>query len=311
MREAIGAVLIAGPTASGKSGLALSLARRFGGVVINADSMQVYAELSILTARPAPADEAAAPHWLYGHVSAREAYSVGRFVTEAMDAIARARAEGVLPILVGGTGLYFKALTQGLADIPAVPDNIRAHWRARADQIGVAALHAELAARDPEMAARLRPTDPQRVTRALEILDATGRSLSTFQAAHGPPALPLDSVATIALMPEREHLHAAIDGRFEAMVEAGALDEVARVRALALSTALPAMRAIGVESLGRVLDGAVSRADAIQAAQTETRRYAKRQMTFLRTQLSQWPTAPSPQAALEAVSHRLDQSISR
>lgn len=311
MREAIGAVLIAGPTASGKSGLALSLARRFGGVVINADSMQVYAELSILTARPSAADEAAAPHWLYGHIPAREAHSVGRFVTEASDAIAKARADGLVPILVGGTGLYFKALTQGLAEIPTVPDDIRAFWRARAQHIGVAALHAELAARDPEMAARLRPTDPQRVTRALEVLDATGRSLSTFQAAHGPPALPLDHVATLALMPDRERLHLAIDGRFEAMVEAGALDEVARVRALDLSTTLPAMRAIGVASLGRIIEGRLSRPDAIAEAQAETRRYAKRQMTFLRTQLSTWPSAPSPELALETLSRRLDQSIRR
>jgi tRNA dimethylallyltransferase len=305
------AVLIAGPTASGKSGLALALARRFGGVVMNADSMQVYDALAILTARPSAADTAAAPHWLYGHVPAREAYSVGRFVTEAMAAIAAAQTDGLIPILVGGTGLYFKALTQGLADIPAVPDEVRAYWRARAEAIGVAALYAELALRDPDMAARLRPTDPQRVTRALEVIDATGRSLSTFQAAHGPAALPLDDTIPIGLMPERDRLHAAIDGRFEAMVEAGALDEVARVRALGLSTSLPAMRAIGVSSLSRVLDGTLSRADAIKEAQTETRRYAKRQMTFLRTQLSAWPTAPDPVAALEALSRRLDHSSSR
>lgn len=311
MKRETRAVLIAGPTASGKSGLALALARRFGGVVINADSMQVYDALAILTARPSTADTVAAPHWLYGHVPAREAYSVGRFVTEAMAAITEAQTAGLIPILVGGTGLYFKALTQGLADIPAVPDEVRAYWRARAEAIGVAALYAELALRDPDMAARLRPTDPQRVTRALEVIDATGRSLSTFQAAHGPAALPLDDTIPIALMPERDRLHAAIDGRFEAMVEAGALDEVARVRALGLSTSLPAMRAIGVSSLSRVLDGTLSRADAIKEAQTETRRYAKRQMTFLRTQLSAWPTAPDPVAALEALSRRLDHSSSR
>ena len=282
-------MLIAGPTASGKSALAVALAERLGGVVLNADSMQVYAELRILTARPGPDDEARAPHRLYGHVPADRPYSVGAWLEDATRALAEAAAERRLPIFVGGTGLYFRALTAGLAAVPPIPEEIRAHWRARRAE--GAALHAELARRDPAMAARLRPTDPQRVLRALEVLDATGRSLADWQAETGPP-LVRDAVRMV-LETDRAALYARIDARFDAMLRQGALDELVRIRARGLDAGLPALRALGVPSLMAALDGQMPLEEAVAEAKAESRRYAKRQITWFRRQMADWPRVPA------------------
>lgn len=282
------AILIAGPTASGKSALALALAERFGGTIVNADSMQVYGDLAILTARPAAADMARVPHRLYGHVAGSTAYSVGLWLGEARRAIAAAEAEGRLPIIVGGTGLYFQALAEGIAPVPDIPADVRAHWRARAAEIGAEALHAELTRRDPVMAARLRPSDPQRITRALEVLEATGRSLADWQAVPGEPVLPESGTLRLVVAPEREVLRARCDSRFDAMLAAGALGEVAALLAQRLDPALPVMRALGVGPLARHLQGELDLAAATERAKAETRQYAKRQLTWLRRAMADW-----------------------
>jgi tRNA dimethylallyltransferase len=285
------AVLIAGPTASGKSAAALALATRLGGTVINADSMQVYRELAILTARPVAADETIAPHRLYGIVSAREAYSVGRWLEDAASAIAEAKGEGRLPILVGGTGLYFRALLEGLAPVPDIPGDIRAHWRTlgvkRVDD-----LYQELAARDPAMAARLKPTDTQRVVRALEVIDATGVSLAEWQGGNVSPLLAPENVLKLVVAPEREFIYAAIDARFDRMIALGAVEEARALAALQLDPGLPVMRAHGVRELAAHLAGACSLEEAVAKAKTETRRYAKRQMTWARRFMADWHWIP-------------------
>lgn len=295
------AVLIAGPTASGKSAAALELAERLRGTVVNADSMQVYRELAVLTARPSAADMAGVPHRLYGMVSAAEAYSVGRWLGDSSRAIAEALEAGRVPILVGGTGLYFKALTEGLAPIPDVPPEIREHWRQQADTLGAAQLHRELAARDPAMAARLKPTDPQRIVRALEVVDATGVSLAEWQGASVAPMLPPEGVVRIVVAPEREPLYATIDARFESMIGQGAVLEVKALIALGLDPGLPAMRAHGVRELGAYLAGSQSLDEAIAKAKTESRRYAKRQMTWVRRFMTDWDWVPDADAAVEVV----------
>lgn len=282
------AILIAGPTASGKSGAALALARDLGGVVINADSMQVYRELRVLTARPGPAEEAAAPHLLYGFHPASAPYSVGRWLEDAARALAWARDKGLLPIFTGGTGLYFKALTEGLAPAPDIPEAIRARWRRRAAEEGAAALHRELCARDPAMAARLRPTDPQRLARALEVLDATGRSLACWQAEAAAPLIPPGEAVRFLFAPDRETLYRRCEARFERMLAEGALAEAASLGALGLPGSLPAMRAIGVRPLLAHLRGEKSLGEAAQAVKTETRRYAKRQVTWARSNMIAW-----------------------
>ena len=295
----IKAILIAGPTASGKSGAGLELAARFGGTIINADSMQVYRELRLLTARPSEADEARVPHRLYGTVPAAEAYSVGRWLGDAGSAIAEAQWKGRLPILVGGTGLYFKALTEGLAPVPDIPIEIRSYWRERSDELGRDALHDELAARDPNMAARLGPADPQRIVRALEVIDATGMSLAEWQGGDAAPLLAPGDALRLVIAPEREPLYAAIDARFDRMIEQGALDEVRALLALKLDPGLPAMRAHGVCELAAYLSGAVTREEAVAKAKTESRRYAKRQMTWLRRFMADWDWFPGAAAAIE------------
>ena len=281
-------ILIAGPTASGKSALALALAEHYGGVIINADSMQVYRELAILTARPVAAELARAPHRLYGHVPASEAYSAGRWATDVAAALAQARAQGRRPIIVGGTGLYFSALLEGLSPIPPVPDGVRAHWRGEARRLGADALHADLARRDPEMASRLAPGDRQRVTRALEVLAATGRSLAAWQRAPGQPVLDATACVRLLVVPERAELQRRCDARFDAMMAAGGLAEIAAFRDLRLDAALPAMRALGVAALAAHLDGGLDLATAIEAAKRETRQYAKRQLTWLRRHMIAW-----------------------
>ena len=262
--------------------------------------MQVYRELRVLTARPTEADLRRAPHRLYGMVSASEAYSVGRWLEEAAAAIGEAQEEGRVPILVGGTGLYFKALLEGLAPVPDIPAEIRAHWREQSERLGPEALHSELEARDPGMAAKLRPSDPQRIVRALEVIDATGVSLSEWQGASADPVLGPKGVLKLVIAPEREPLYAGIDARFDRMIEAGALDEVEVLLALRLDDALPAMRAHGVRELRAYLAGTSSLEEATAKSKTETRRYAKRQMTWVRRYMADWEWFPDPASAIEA-----------
>jgi tRNA dimethylallyltransferase len=275
------------------------------GTVINADSMQVYRELDVLAARPAQAEMKRVPHVLYGTISASQAYSVGGWLEDASDAIREAQSASSVPILVGGTGLYFKALLEGLAPVPDIPPEVRAHWRAQAETLRAGELHLELAARDPAMAAKVRPSDTQRVVRSLEVIDATGVSLAEWQGANAPPLLDPDTALKLIIAPEREPLYAAIDARFDRMIEAGALDEVRALVALALDDGLPAMRAHGVRELKAYLAGAASLEEAKAKAKTETRRYAKRQMTWLRRYMADWEWFPDAAAAVEATKARL------
>jgi tRNA dimethylallyltransferase len=282
------ALLIMGPTASGKSALALALAQRLGGEIVNADSMQVYRDFRILTARPTREEEGRAPHHLYGHVDAGELYSTGRWLTDALAAVDAIRARGAAPIIVGGTGLYFKALTQGLADIPAADPEIRAALRERAAVEGAPALHAELARHDPKTAARLEPNDAPRILRALEVLETTGESISALQAATTPALAPSEWVG-MALTPDREALYAAINARFDQMLAEGALDEVRAFAARNLDPSLPATKAHGAPALMAHLRGELSLAEAVESAKRDTRRYAKRQFTWIAGQLPDWP----------------------
>jgi tRNA dimethylallyltransferase len=291
-------VLIAGPTASGKSALALALAERLDGVVINADSMQVYRELHIITARPGAAEQARAPHLLYGHVDAAENYSVGRYLADAGAALAEARATSRVAIFAGGSGLYFKALTYGLAAIPPVPPPVRAAIRERLAASGPQALHLELMRRDAATAARLSPADRPRIARALEVLETTGRSISDWHREGLPPLLDPAPTPRVFLAPDRLALYGRIDARFDAMLAAGALDEVRQLAARKLDPLLPAMKAHGVPWLMRHLAGEISLEAAAEAAKKDTRHYAKRQFTWFRHQLADWPQT-APQDALD------------
>jgi tRNA dimethylallyltransferase len=299
------AVLIAGPTASGKSALALAVAERIGGTVVNTDSMQVYRDLAIITARPGAAETARVPHLLYGHVDAAENYSVGRFLRDAAGALEAARTQGRVPIFAGGSGLYFKALITGLAAIPPVPPGIRAAVRSRLEALGPVALHAELSRRDPVAAARLRPADRTRVARALEVVEATGRSIVDWRHDGMPPLLDVMRVAKIFLAPDREELYRRIDARFDAMLSAGALDEVRALAARRLDPLLPAMKAHGVPWLIRHVAGDISLATAAAEAKKDTRRYSKRQFTWFRHQLADWPRV-DPAAAFDALMGNID-----
>lgn len=273
------AVLIAGPTASGKSAAGLALAGHLGGVIINADSMQIYAEAPVLTAQPDAQARARVPHFLYGHVPVREPYSVGRYAEDARAALADAKGLGKLPIFVGGTGMYFMALEEGLAQIPPIPGDVRMQARALLARIGVGELHERLKARDPETAAGLRATDPQRTLRAWEVLEATGRPLVEWQRVPAEPILKGMNPARILLDPPRDALRAAIARRFETMVEEG-LDEA---RALeGLDSALPAAKLLGLRPLQALARGEIGREAAITEAVTATRQFAKRQMTWFR-----------------------------
>ncbi len=281
----IRALLIAGPTASGKSAVALALAERHGGTIVNADAMQVYRDLRVLTARPSEADERRAPQLLFGEVDAAENFSVGRWLARARQILAET-PEGAGPLLfVGGTGLYFRALTDGLSDIPRVADDVRQRVRGEAQGRPTPELHAALARDDPLTAARLRPSDRQRVLRALEVLAATGRPFAAFHGAREAPALASGEWAGLFVAPERDALNARIDARFEAMLEAGALTEAAALMRRGLDPALPAMRALGAPPLMAHLRGALTLAEAAEIAKRDTRRYAKRQFTWGRHQM--------------------------
>ena len=282
------AILIAGPTASGKSALALALAERFGGTVINTDSMQVYRDLRIITARPTPEEEARVPHRLYGHVDAAVNFSAGSWVSDAAAVLAEARAQNRLPIFVGGSGLYFKALTRGLSAVPPIPPEIRDDVRARLERDGVEGLHAKLAQRDPASAQRLKPRDRTRIARALEVFEATGRSLTDWHREGLPALLPPGQFRALFLAPEREALYARIDARFDAMLGAGALEEVAALAARKLDPLLPAMKAHGVPALIRHLAGEITLEEAAAIGRADTRHYAKRQFTWFRHQLPEF-----------------------
>lgn len=277
-------VVVAGPTASGKSALGLDLAAEMDGAVLNADSMQVYRELHLLTARPGPADIAHVPHSLYGMLPGREVCSAGRWVEMAAAEIAACRAAGLLPVVVGGTGLYISALIDGLSPIPAIPAEVRSRCRALMDEIGNDRYHALLAERDPETAERLHPGNTQRLIRALEVLEATGRSITDWQREPNRRVVDAD-FHTILLAPPREALNAAIDRRFDVMMEYGAMAEVRALDAQGLPEDAPIMKALGVPELRAHLHGECSLAEAVSRAKTATRQFAKRQMTWFRGQL--------------------------
>ncbi len=285
------AILIHGPTASGKTKLAIALAKRLDGEIINADAMQVYADLDILTARPDAEELAAAPHHLFGHIDAATRYSAGAWSKEAAAKIADLQGQGKVPIIVGGTGLYLMALTDGLSEIPPIPEEARREARARvaADQ---AAAYADLVARDPAAKDRIDPQDRQRTARALEVLIATGRPISAF---HGEQAPVLESGAWVgvALTPTREDLYARIDARVDKMMKLGALEEARRLWARQLDSELPAMRAHGMPGFSDHFAGRMSLPDAIERCKRDTRRYAKRQMTWIAHQFTLWPRIPS------------------
>jgi tRNA dimethylallyltransferase len=289
-------VLIAGPTASGKSALALELARAHGGAIINTDSMQVYRDLRVITARPTLAEEAQVPHLLYGEVDGAVNFSAGAWVTEAARVLAEARAQNRLPIFAGGSGLYFKALTRGLSAVPPIAPEVRESVRARLERDGVEALHDELRQRDPASAERLKPRDRSRIARALEVMESTGRSLTDWHGDGLPPLLSPEHVTALFLAPERDQLYARIDARFDAMLKAGALDEVAALAARKLDPLLPAMKAHGVPALIRHLGGEISLEEAATVGRADTRHYAKRQFTWFRHQLPEFEWV-KPEAA--------------
>ena len=281
-------MLIAGPTASGKSALALAFAQKTGGVIVNADSMQVYRDLRILTARPSAEEERIVPHRLYGYIDAALNFSAGAFAADAAMVLAEAREQGRLPIFVGGSGLYFKALTRGLSAVPPIPHEIRESVRARLMRDGAEALHAELVRRDAASAERLKPRDRTRIARALEVVESTGRSLKDWHREGLPPPLPPGTFRALFLAPERDLLYARIDARFDAMLKAGALEEVARLAARNLDPQLPAMKAHGVPGLIAHLAGEVTLEEAAEKGRADTRHYAKRQFTWFRHQLPEF-----------------------
>ncbi|WP_068874735.1 MULTISPECIES: tRNA (adenosine(37)-N6)-dimethylallyltransferase MiaA [unclassified Phenylobacterium] len=280
--------LIAGPTASGKSALGQELARSTGGEIVNADSMQLYAGLSVITAGPTADELAAAPHHLFGTVDPADGWSVGRWLRAASDIIADVGARGRDAIVVGGTGLYFSALTKGLAEIPEIPAEVRHAAAAEFEAMGEEAFRSRLATVDPAAATRIEVGDRQRLTRAWEVHAATGVCLTDHQA-RASGGLPAGSWTAVALEPPREALYARCDARLEAMIATGALDEVRALMARGLDPALPAMKAVGVRELAAHLRGETNLPTALAAAQQETRRYAKRQMTWMRGQMAGWP----------------------
>ncbi|MGO6814202.1 tRNA (adenosine(37)-N6)-dimethylallyltransferase MiaA [Rhizobium leguminosarum] len=281
----VNAILITGPTASGKSALAVELAKRHDGAVINADSMQVYDTLRVLTARPSEEEMQGVPHHLYGHVPAGAAYSTGAWLRDVAALLPALRAAGRLPVFVGGTGLYFKALTGGLSDMPAIPEALREALRTRLLEEGPDGLYAALAAADPAMAASLNRQDGQRIVRALEVLKATGRSIADFQGRSGPVIIDADEARKIVVLPDRAVLHQRINGRFEKMLQQGAEDEVRALLALNLPAEAPVMKAIGVSQITAMVRGEMTRDEVLEKGAAATRQYAKRQMTWFRNQM--------------------------
>ncbi len=299
-------VLIAGPTASGKSALALALAERLGGIIVNADSMQVYRELLVLTARPTAEEEARAPHRLFGTVPGATAYSSGQWLVAATREIGDALAAGRPAIVIGGTGLYFKALQQGLAPVPEIPAEVRARWRGAVTGHAPAELHEMLRLRDPITASRLSPTDPQRIVRALEVFEATGRPLAALHAETRGPAHPaLSQALRIALVPDRAWLTERIARRARQMLGEGGTEEVKSLVALGLPAELPVMKAIGVAEIGAFLTGQSPLADTEAAIIHSTRRYAKRQATWIRGQMGDWTLADPGEAVPAMLARRL------
>lgn len=281
----VNAILITGPTASGKSGLAVELAKRHDGAVVNADSMQVYDTLRVLTARPSEEEMQGVPHYLYGHVPAGVAYSTGAWLRDVATLLPALRAAGRLPVFVGGTGLYFKALTGGLSDMPEIPEALRETLRTRLLQEGPDGLYAELVEADPAVAAGLSRQDGQRIVRALEVMKATGRSIAEFQGQSGPVIIDADKARKIVVLPDRAVLHQRINGRFEKMLEQGAEDEVRALLALDLQAEAPVMKAIGVSQITAMIRGEMTRDEVLEKGAAATRQYAKRQMTWFRNQM--------------------------
>ena len=293
-------ILLAGPTASGKSALALALAEKFGGTIINADSMQVYRDLRLITARPSVEEERRMPHALYGHVDAAENYSVGAWRSEAAAELAMAERQSRAAIVVGGTGLYFNALTRGLTTMPPIPKQVRDDVRARLKSDGAAALHDELKRLDPHAAARLNRGDRARISRALEVMVATGRSIRDWHEDAKPDGPDSLRAGRIFLSPERDELARRIGARFDAMIEAGAIEEVRALMARNLDPSLPAMKAHGVPWLIRQLRGEITLEQAVEGAKRDTRQYTKRQQTWFRNQLPEFAWV-DPEKALAAV----------
>lgn len=295
-------LLIAGPTAAGKSALVVQIAQAVDAEIVNADSMQVYGDLRILSARPDEADMAGIPHHLFGVVDAAEACSTALWHEMASKAVSDIWARGKLAIIVGGTGLYFRAALEGLSPIPEIPADLRAEVRA----LSTAELGARLSEADPEMAAKLHAGDTQRMARALEVMLATGRSLADWQTEKGEGMLAEAEAAGrfakfVVSMP-REKLYDRINRRFDAMIDEGALDEVRALQARGLAADLPALKALGIPPLSRYLAGEVSREEALERSRTETRQYAKRQLTWFRNQFADWPWLESDnEAAVEEI----------
>ncbi len=279
------AILIAGPTASGKSALALDLAERRGGVIVNTDSMQGYSVLDVLTARPEATDLARAPHFLYGHVHPATPYSTGAWLRDVMKLIDDGTFSERTAIFVGGTGLYFRALAEGISEMPDIPQRVRDRWRYELKEQGAVKLHSLLLREDSAAAMMLKPTDSQRIVRALEVLDASGRSILEWQAERGQPLIDRQSAHFLVIEPDRAALVGRIDKRFDQMLDKGALDEVKRLAALGLDPELPAMKAIGVRELQAAMAGGIGFPEAIERAKIATRQYSKRQTTWFRHQL--------------------------
>jgi tRNA dimethylallyltransferase len=299
-------ILLAGPTASGKSALALALAEKLGGTIINADSMQVYRDLRLITARPSVEEERRVPHRLYGHVDAAENYSVGAWRGEAILQLAAAERDSRAAIVVGGTGLYFSALTRGLAVMPPIPKQTRDRVRARLNAEGAAALHDELQRLDAAAAARLSRADGARVSRALEVMLATGRSILDWHQDTDPSDADADSLPAVKifLSPDRSELASRIDARFDAMIAAGAIEEVRALMARNLDPSLPAMKAHGVPWVIRQLKGEITLAEAVEGAKRDTRQYTKRQATWFRNQLPEFAWI-EPEKAFSAAEAQL------
>lgn len=283
------AIQIAGPTASGKSALAVKLAQLHNGEVINTDSMQIYKILDVLTARPSVSELKSAPHHLYGHVNPGDEYSTGHWIKDVQKIQADIQRRGKLPIFVGGTGLYFKALNGGLSNIPSIPTEVRDKWRGKLETDGIETLYSELKRLDPESAQNLKPADKQRITRALEVYDATGKSIRHYYQNTGPTLVDTSTSKKIILLPDRPTLHERIENRFTKMFANGALQEVEHLLTLGIDTNHTSMKAIGVRELSAYIKGLMTQDEAIERSIIATRQYAKRQSTWFRNQLdSDW-----------------------